>query len=203
MHSTIELSKIEEVLDQVRFALRSHRPQEAREALLASLQVLQSLVESTVPDRSSQHAGSIEYTFEDEGYEPYGRAVDVRVYYRWNDYNTADDPRPVWGAVVEDLDVLAVRYFDESGNEIPAAEHASDLAWQLLDKSYQQVTEACTEDGYRRGAGAAPLTYAPGNTSAKGQTSAPDASSPSADFASRMARSVSTRIGRRNRKQLG
>jgi hypothetical protein len=196
MHSNIEVAKIEEVLQQVRSALNSGAEEDSRAALLACLQILASLGEVRQPVQSSKYDGSIEYTFEDESYEPFGRAVDVRIHYRWCNYNPADNPRPLWGATIEDLEVLAIRYFDNAGNEVHSTEHPLDVAWHLLHKCYQQVTEACTEDGYRRGAGSAPPTYAPGRRV--------NAASPSlADIGTRMAPSVPTRPAQLDRRQLG
>jgi hypothetical protein len=196
MHRTIEIAEIEEVLQQVRSALHAGAEEETRAALLASFQILKGLVEARPPIQSSKYDGSIQYTFEDENYEPFGRAVDVRIHYRWCNYDSADNPHPVWGATIEDLDVLAIRYFDNSGNEVHASEHPLDVAWHLLHKNYQQVAEACTEDGYRRGVGSAPSTYAPGKRINV-------ASQSLADVGTRMAPSVSTRPAQLDRRQLG
>lgn len=192
-------------------------PENTRTALLASLRVLESLADrrqldgrqldghppnARRPDRAFKYDGSIEYTFEDEEYEPFGRAIDVRIYYRWSNYNPADDPWPMWGATIEDWEVLAVRYFDNAGNEVPEADHFTDVAWHLLNKNYEQVTEACTEDGYRRGAGNAPITYAPGRLRSKVVAPAKP------DFGPRMVPSIPTRSdplgrGQTGRRQLG
>lgn len=196
MHSTIEIAKIEEVLQQVRSALNAGSEEETRAALLASLQILDMLAEGRPPIQSSKYDGSIEHTFEDEHYEPFGRAVDVRIHYRWCNYNPADKSHPVWGAMIEDLDVLAIRYFDDSGNEVEASEHSLDVAWHLLHKCYEQVAEACTEDGYRRGVGSSPSTYALGKRSNV-------AKQPLAAIDTRMAPSVPTRSAQLGRPQLG
>jgi hypothetical protein len=130
-----------------------------KEALRESNELLQTLREPAV-DRSSRYAGYIDYTFEDDECDPYGREVDVRIYYSWYGYDPADEPSPIWGATVEDIDVLAVRYFDKDGNETVLSEHHLELAWNLLNRQHEQVTEACTNDGYFNG-GNVPATYVP------------------------------------------
>ena len=104
MNSKIELSQVELTREQVRLALTHAADKKMREALTASMQILDSLLVDPKADPSTKYDGSIHYTFEDEQYEPFGREVDVRVYYSWHDYDSADEPSPVWGATVDDLE---------------------------------------------------------------------------------------------------
>ena len=183
LHNNISPSEIESAVEQVRSALGSTTDEDARSA----------------PQRT-QYDGSIEYTFEDEDFEPFGRAIDVRIYYRWRDYDPADGPHTVWGASIEELEVLAIRHFDKFGNEVAMSKHSTDAAWHLLEKTYEQVTEACTEDGYRRGVGKAPLTYAPGKVRKNPPSTFQKVP---ANFGSRMAPSISTRPTQVDRRELG
>lgn len=197
MNNRIGLSDIEHVREQVRSALADATEEKTRVALTASLNLLETLVRSPSHERASKYAGSIEYTFADEQYEPFGREVDVRVYYAWYDYDPADEPSPVWGASIEDLEVLAVRHFDKHGNAVNLDEHCLDIAWHLLNQDHELVKEACTEDGYHSQAGKVPFTYSPLHSSA--QVSAPAPPS----FTARMAPSVPTRKAGKDRRQLG
>jgi hypothetical protein len=126
LHNNISASQIESALEQVRSALGSTQDEDARSALVASLPILESCSAASPLDGSKYH-GSIEYTFEDEDYEPFGRAIDVRIYYRWRDYDSADDPHTVWGASIEELEVLAIRYFDKFGNEVERRAPRTDI----------------------------------------------------------------------------
>ncbi len=197
MNSKIELSQIELTREQVRRALPHATDKKMREALSASMQILDALLVAPKVDRSSKYAGSIHYTFEDEPYEPFGREVDVRVYYSWYDYDAADEPSPVWGATVDDLEVLAVRHFDKDGNELDQAEHDLDIAWHFLNNQHEEVTEACTEDRCHNGAGTAPIANTPIRSSFK--VAAEAAPSP----APRMAPSSTTRKAQQDRRELG
>jgi hypothetical protein len=197
MSNKLDSSRIDQARKKVCAALTEANNDATRDALHASLEILDTLAEMPHAQRSSKYAGSIDYTFEDEQYEPFGREIDVRVYYCWYDYDSADEPSPVWGATIEDIEVLAVRNFDKDGNEVLSSEHHLDLAWLLLNRQYEEVTEACTEDGYHRGAGEAPVTYTP-------QRSSSDAASPAqTNFAGRMARSLPTRRAEQERRHLG
>jgi hypothetical protein len=138
-----------------------------------------------------RRAGAIEYTLEDDECPPSGRQIDVRVYYGWEDYNPADEPYAVWGARIEGVEVLAIRYLDEAGDAVDLAMHHQQLALDLLEQQREQVTEACTDDGVRRGVGEAhPLHQA--------------ASSPATSAANRrMAPSQRTRDARQQRRKFG
>ena len=196
MNESTEQSRVESACAKVRKALATCVDEGVRDALISSLEILEPLAEVSRGPRASKYAGSIDYTFEDEQYAPCGREVDVRVYYCWYDYDPADEPSPIWGASIEDVEVLAVRHFDQEGHEIPENEHRLDLAWFLLNRQYEEVTEACTADGYRQGAGESPITYAPAGSSTA-------ATAGNNSFASRMAGSVSTRRAEQERRHLG
>lgn len=196
MKRKLDPTRIGMVRDQVRSALAEATGAKSRDALRASLELLDALAGPPRVDRSSKYAGSIDYTFEDEQFEPFGREVDVRVHYDWYDYDSADEPSPVWGAAIADLEVRAVRHFDEDGNEVDADQHDLDVAWSLLNLQYEQVTDACTEDGYHRGVGKAPSTYAPPRSSTT-------AGAVATSFSDRMAPSIATRAGKQDRRQLG
>jgi hypothetical protein len=189
--------RIEQACRKIRAALATATNPAVRDALLASLEILESQVETADTQPAVGYAGSVDFTFEDEQYLPYGREVDVRIFYCWHDYDPADEPSPVWGASIEDIQVLAVRHFDRDGHEVTAREHELDLAWSMLNRQYEAVTEACTEDGYRHGVGEAPVTYSPPTTAAS-----PD-SPANTTYANRMAGSVATRGAAQQRRHLG
>ena len=137
------------------------------------------------------------YTFEDEYYEPHGRLIDIRIDYDWIDYDPADEPFVSWGPTIADVNVLAVRYLDEDGNEVSAPAHYKELAWELLNKHHEQMLEACTEHGYQHGVGRTPATYsrqrAPSALASIGERA----------FVPRLAPSEPTRASQQNRRQLG
>lgn len=197
MSSKLDSTRIDLARKKVYAALAAVTNEATRDALNASLEILDALAESPRAQRSSKYAGSIDYTFEDERYEPFGREIDVRVYYCWYDYDPADEPSPVWGATIEDIEVLAVRNYDKDGNEVLSSEHQLDLAWLLLNRQYEEVMEACTEDGYHRGAGESPITYTPQRTSSDSVSAA------QTNFAGRMARSLPTRRAEQERRHQG
>jgi hypothetical protein len=189
-----DTAAIERAREHLQAALKQATGEGARRALAASLRILDDATSSPAAEHPSSHAGSIDYTFDDEAYEPHGRQVEARVFYRWEDYNQEDQTPATWGATIEGLQVLTVRYFDEDGEEVTPREHHQDLAWDLLEQHREQVTEACTDDGYRRGLGVAPPSYVP-------LSGASDSASPSAaGFAVRMAPSEPTRQAQHSRR---
>ena len=103
----------------------------------------------------------LDYTFDDELFEPFGRQIDARVYYHWNDYNPGDDSDVGWGAVIDDVEVLSVREFDREGNSIPVAIYPRDLGWGILQQQLDEVREACTQEGARLGLGRSHPLYRP------------------------------------------
>jgi hypothetical protein len=70
-----------------------------------------------------------------------------------------------------------VRYFDEHGHVIDVAQHHDDAATELARQEWDQLEEACTQQGARQGAGAAsPLLFAtPLHTAAPARKMAPSA----------------------------
>jgi len=188
---------IERAREHLQAALKEATGEDARRALAASLRILDDAASSPAADDSSSHAGSIDYTFDDEAYEPHGRQVEVRVFYRWEDYNQQDQTPATWGAAIEGLEVLTVRYFDEDGEEVTPREHHQDLAWDMLEQHREQVSEACTEDGYRCGLGVAPPSYVPSSGAAE------TGASRNAGFAVRMAPSEPTRQAQQSRRRWG
>lgn len=103
----------------------------------------------------SPRGGYIERTLEDESFAPHGREFDVRVHFDWIDYSPGDATTPAAGgqAVIVDVEVVAVRYFDEHGNAISAAQHHDDAATALARQQWDLLEEACTAQGARMGAG--------------------------------------------------
>ena len=189
--------RIDAVRQQLQSALAQAAGDQLREALVVSLQLLDELVEVTPAVRSSRHAGSMVWTFEDENYEPYGRQIDVRIDYDWDDYDAADAPFVSWGPTIADVAVLAVRYLDEDGNDVSANVHYTELAWDLVNKHHEQMIDLCTEHGYQHGVGKSPITYRSRSTTS---TSAPTSNS---EFVPRLAPSEPTRASQQNRRQFG
>jgi hypothetical protein len=183
MNPNIDPVRVDEVLQQVRSALEKKGDVQVREALVASLQFLSALTEGATV-RSSKYAGSMLYTFEDENYRPHGRQIDLQIEYDWSDYDRSDEPFASWGPTIMDVNVLAVRFFDEDGNEVPSEVHYKQLALDLLDKHEEQFIEACTGHGYQHGVGTTPATY-------------------SRSGIARLAPSVPTRASQQNRRHLG
>ncbi len=193
------LEQVERICQQIEAAWeaarRSGQDPATLDALGSSLARLRSLTAPASKPGGSRHRAHLDYTFDDEDCQPYGRQVDVRIYYEWYDYDRADEPSAIWGAQVEDVEVLAVRYFDQQGDVVGVEGHHSDVAWMLVEKDRQRVTEACTADGCRRGVGAAHPLYSPPVQ----RSSAPSAS----HDAPRMAPSQRTRESQRDRRRFG
>lgn len=105
--------------------------------------------------RARREGGLITRTFEDESFEPHGREFDVRVHYDWIDYSAGDAVTPAAGghAVITDIEVIDVRYFDEHGRVIDVDQYHDDAATALAREQWEQLEEACTEQGARTGAG--------------------------------------------------
>jgi hypothetical protein len=141
-------------------AEQSSVPAELIEAIRAADALCSELVNSaSTPARRFQ--GHLDYTFDDESYQPNGRQVDVRVYFNWNDYDPADGPVAEWGAVIESVEVLAVRNFDHLGNAVDSHSHLQDVARELLEQNEEVVREACTQEGVRLGIGRSHPFYRP------------------------------------------
>jgi hypothetical protein len=157
--SSFDFAAIQRVREQVRAALATTAEPLAVEALQASLQLFESLVTEPRSNLQAKYAGSMDHTFTDEDYAPYGREIDVRIFYNWEDYNRADEPYPVWGATIEAMQVQEVRYFNDDGEVVSLDEHLSDVAGHLLSQHDESLSEGCTEDGFRKGIGKAPGWY--------------------------------------------
>ena len=185
--------QIQSVISQVTAALSKAEDQDTRNALQSSLIILDSIVDE--PPSPRPFVEHIDYTIEDEECKPNGRELDVRVFYTWDDYDGTNELPTRWGASIEDIEVVAVRYFDRDGGQTTLREHHAALAWDLIDD--EVVREQCTRDGYQRGIGKAPSTYCPGSLSITPQ---PETSS-KAEF--RMAPSVSTRESQAKSRKHG
>ncbi|MGE0756677.1 MAG: hypothetical protein AB7F89_18235 [Pirellulaceae bacterium] len=164
-------------------------------ALHASLRILDAGVPSSPVPAPGAYAGSLDYTVDDENYPPHGRQWTIRVHYSWTDYDRADEPSPTWGATIEDIEVLEVRYYDAEGNEVPAARHQLEVVWELLKPQWERVTQACTEDGCRQGVGRVPAWFSR-QASCGGDEEVPR-------IMTRMARSLPTRSAGRERRRFG
>ena len=155
---------------------------QAIEALQASLEVLTSLAGNQPEVVRSSAIPSISYTFEEV--DGLGRReFDVRIYYGWTDYDPADEPSPIWGAHIEDVEVVAVRYFDRDGEQVDWQTHAGVMAWDQLELEHHRVLSACTNDGALRGLGRVHPLFVP----------EPARPALQADSSLRMAPSVRTR----------
>ncbi len=163
--ATISMQRIQQVREQVQAAIASGAADgnHTVEVLQASLEILNALVAISPPRPrpGTLSGGSILHTFEDEDCPPAGREIDVRIHYTWNDYDPADEPFPIWGAHIEDLEVLAVRYFDPHGKVLELGAYHQELAWSLLAKETEAVTQACTDHGCRTGVGMSHPLYTP------------------------------------------
>jgi len=127
-------------------------PAEVTQALRASKQLL----EASAPGQPArQYAGSIRWTFEDDGYEPNGREIEVLIHYDWDDYSAGDSITPSSGgcAQIADLEVIAVRYFDDRGEVIDHDRHCLEAAWNAVEQNREQLEESCTDAGPNDGAG--------------------------------------------------
>jgi hypothetical protein len=113
------------------------------------------------PTRAPLCQGYLNYTLDDESYQPHGRQLDVRLGFNWNDYDPHDDPGATWGAVIESVEVLAVRYFDYQGNVVNSHDHLQGVARQLWERNEDEIREACTQEGVRLGIGRAHPFYRP------------------------------------------
>ena len=123
-------------------------PAEVLEALKASKDFLTGSMSGGV---RRQHAGSIRWTFEDDAYEPNGREIELLLHYDWEDYSPSDGVTPSAGgcAQITDLEVLAVRYFDEHGDVIDMDQHHLDTAWAVVERNRELLEEKCTDAGHR------------------------------------------------------
>jgi hypothetical protein len=146
-------AKIQEAREKVVAAIEAAEGADPQllEALQASLSVLNDLA-AEKQARRSPLTPSIEYTLEDD--DAAGRReFDVRVFYGWTDYDPVDEPNPIWGAHVEDVQLVAVRHYDREGNLVDWQTHAGITAWDRLEQEHDRVLEACTNDGALRGLG--------------------------------------------------
>lgn len=157
----MEPAKINAARDKVAAALAgaSEMSPAAVDALEASLAVLETFAVKPLPAAAAS-APFINYTLEDSG-PAARREFDLRISYDWTDYDPADEPSPLWGAHIEDVQVTAVRYYDRDGNEIDWQTHAGLMAWDLLEQEHDRVLEACTNDGALRGLGRTHPLYTP------------------------------------------
>ena len=195
------VQRLESLQHRIRSALGRTTDEHLRRDLAEGLQLLSLLVAdacSPAETTPNQFSGYVEHTFEDEDYEPHGREIDVRIHYSWHDYDRADD-RSLWGATIEDVEVLAIRYFDDQGNVAGTAEHREDVAWNLVRRHEDLLTDRCTQDGIQRGAGAGhPLFAALSSTPASGPPETSDATA-----SARMAPSMPTRQREQSRRRIG
>jgi hypothetical protein len=127
----------------------------------------------------SPQGGYIERTLEDEAFEPNGREFDIRVHFDWIDYSPGDAVTPPSGgrAVIVDVEVVGVRYFDEHGNAISSAQYHDSAATALARAQWDQLEEACTEQGAKLGAGATSPLFSAATSAAlpSGRRMAPSA----------------------------
>jgi hypothetical protein len=152
------------VCRQVRQALEEATEAAVPPAVIAALHASEALCarlssESQSPGASAPQHGALDYELQDESYPPFGRQIDVRLYFHWNDYDPADEPRPIWGAVIDDVEVLAVRYFDAEGNVVEERDHLATVARDLLNEDWDAAVDACTEAGERTGMGTSHPLY--------------------------------------------
>ena len=181
MNPSIDFPHVADVAQQMRHAMEETTDEKARSALRCGLDVLQSLSSAQQSDLSLRYDGSIEHDFEDHDT---GQSIKVRVFYNWTDYNRADEPNPLWGATVEDLQVIGVSNIDRNGDSAPLHSYFLDAAWNRMQEEMELIRGRCTEDGYHRGLGEAPFSYRPYGTPAP---------TSSQEFASRMVSSMPTR----------
>ena len=144
---------------------------------------------------SRNFAGSLDYTLDEEAH---GREIDIRLYYNWEDYNRADEPFPVWGATIEEFEILGARRIDESDTEALECveDDVSKVAQELVNDLELTLIEACTEDGYHKGVGEAPPSYSP-------PPILPVSSNTQSGLTARMAGSLSTRNTEQQRRRFG
>jgi hypothetical protein len=189
-------SDIDDLVSRARAAVASAETDgpdaSTREALRHCVQWLENS-RATKRKPAAAYSGFIDYTIDDEEFGTHFRQFDMRIYYSWEDYDRDDEPGVIWGANVERCEVRAVHYFDEAGNELSTSEYHLDEALKLMEERHQLVTDACTEDGYRNGAGECHPLY-----------SLPTSSTPPANkVAPRMAPSSRTRQTPEDRRNLG
>lgn len=146
-----------EVLDRLRVALPlAESIPDCPNAVVDAMRAAQRLLQASVTDLSQgKHAGSICWTFEDDQYEPNGREIEVIVYYDWDDYSAGDGVTPSSGgcAQIADIEVIAVRYFDEQGEAIDSDQHHQDDAWKAVERNRELLEERCTDAGHRENVG--------------------------------------------------
>lgn len=103
--------------------------------------------------RAEKHAGYIDWTLQDESFEPSGRDFEVRVFFDWVDRGIGDSVTPSFGGYAEiaDIEIIGVRYYDAHENLISAAQHHVEAAWQLLANDSGRIEDACTQAGKSAG----------------------------------------------------
>ena len=80
------------------------------------------------------------------------------------DYSPGGRGTPGYGGFAEpaELEVLAMRYFNERGEEVGVSGFQEDLAWRLVEQHRPSIEEACTAAGYHSGVGTTHPLYTPG-----------------------------------------
>jgi hypothetical protein len=133
------------------------------EALLECRDILETLSSQFDADANGRHDGFIPWTFEDESIDPFSREMDVRLYYDWQDYCPGDRITPAYGgfATLSNVEVVAVRYFDEHGREASLGRYHADVAWYLAEQERESLEDACTAAGGSRAVGKAHPLFAP------------------------------------------
>jgi hypothetical protein len=195
MINSLDVAEIKNVRELVHSALAGQCDELSRKALSASLKTLDALAETSSRNPLRHYAGTADFTFHDEECAPYGREIDVRIHYSWSDYNRTDQPSSHWGANVKEVELVAVRYFDQHGDVTTLGAHHRDLAQDLLSAHDQRLHEVCTDDGCRKGVGEYPVWYIPSKVSAVEPTATA--------IPARMAPSQSTRAAEETRRRLG
>jgi hypothetical protein len=131
-------------------------PAEVTDALRECLNVLEAFDNRFDTEHAGhKHDDFVTWTIEDHACFPGGREIDVRLYYDWENYCPGDHVTPDSGgfARLEDIEVVAVRYFDEQGNLASLGDHYHDVAWELAEKDRSVLDDAVTSVGYARGVG--------------------------------------------------
>jgi len=140
----------------LKLAEETRVPQEVVDALRECLEVLDTLDHRFDTEHAGhRHDEFLTWTIEDPACFPGGREIDVRLYYDWEDYCPGDRVTPGSGgfASLTNIEVVAVRYFDERGNVVSLGEYHHDVAWDLAERDRATLEDAVTAVGYTRGTG--------------------------------------------------
>lgn len=111
---------------------------------------------SAAPPTGHSGLNTLDYTLEDEDYPPFGRAFQLRLHFRWEDYDPADEPAAEWGARLEHVEILSVEYFDAAGQAQSLSQHHAEVVDRLVEAERERMERECTAHGCRVGVGRAP-----------------------------------------------